>query len=79
MSEAAIRYFDIEECWCDESVVTGSTFSITVDLLPRADVTSHSLQKEPNRLTRQTFEDTDNGTNVVRCSDEEDFFRKLNE
>ena len=31
----------------------------------------------PNETTSQTFEDTDNDKNVVRCTDAEDMFNKL--
>ena len=33
--------------------------------------------KAPNETTRQTFQDTDEGRNVVRCQDAEDLFARL--
>ncbi len=31
----------------------------------------------PNGTTRKTFDDTDNGRNLVHCKDADDMFRKL--
>lgn len=31
----------------------------------------------PNRTTSKTFQDTDNGRNLIMCRDAEDMFRKL--
>ena len=31
----------------------------------------------PNETTLQTFEDTDNGKNIIKCTNEQDMFDKL--
>lgn len=33
--------------------------------------------KRPNKTTRQTFDDTDAGRNLIRCKDADDMFKKL--
>jgi DNA-damage-inducible protein J len=58
----------------------GLSVSDAIRLMLTQVVTQKTLPfsiKAPNQTTLDTFEATDNGTNVVKCKDSDDMFAKL--
>jgi len=60
--------------------VLGLSTTEAINLFYRQVKLRHGLPFEvriPNKTTKQTFEDTDAGRNIIECEDAEDMFEKL--